>query len=322
MSSAVDSSGPPSHRDLGGRLTVFGALTVIIGVFTVLLGILSPLATKLLAPADAPALDPRSLISAIGLYAILGAVLFWVGIGSLRRRRWVRSIKLTVGWSWLLFGTMSLLMSLGMIDRILEVAQYDQPLPVEVVGGIKLLTLGLIFALGVAYPAALIVAYRDPDVLATCVARHPQPDWSEQLPSTVVGLGVGWTATAVLGLPMALQPVVPVFGRLVTGWGGLALLLFASALFAVVGREVFRMRPAGWWGSSGLMLLIGASTGWTFAGVDLADVLRAMHYPEDQIGMMGIPRSWLVGATVLFTGLSLAYMVSIRHHFANPGARD
>ncbi len=320
MSSTVDSGGSPSHRDLGGRLTVFGALIVMFGALTTLVGILSPLAAKLLAGPDTPAPDPWSVATAIVLYAMLGAGLIWAGIGSIRQRRWVRSIMLTLGWSWLLFGLMSFLMTLGMLDRILEAAQRNEPLPAEVAWIVKLVTVGLVVVLGVALPTAVLVAYRDRDVLATCMARHPQPDWSEHLPPTVMGLGVGWSATALLGLPMALQPAVPLFGGLLTGWAGTWSLLAASALFAFVAREVFRMRPSGWWGSTLSMVLIGVSTAWTFARVDLAEFLRAMHYPEEQVRMMAVSRSFLVGATVVLTLLSLVYMALIRHHFA--GARD
>ena len=88
----------------------------------------------------------------------------------------------------------------------------------------------------------------------------------------------------------------------------------------LMARECYRLRPAGWWGSLGLMLLLGASSGWTLVRSEPERLFRAMGYPEDELRAIessgfADPRL-LVAVTALMTLLSVVYLLAIRRYFA------
>ena len=54
-----------------------------------------------------------------------GAVMIWAGVGSMRRRRWVRPIMLFISGTWLIVGLFVLLLVLWVLDDLLLVAGGD-----------------------------------------------------------------------------------------------------------------------------------------------------------------------------------------------------
>ena len=94
---------------------------------------------------------------------------------------------------------------------------------------VKLLVLGGELLFGVVLPAIYILVFRDPDVLHTCEAADPNTGWLERCPKSVLGLSLGLAACGVLALPMAIQGVVPLFGRVVDGWAGAASTILGAA---------------------------------------------------------------------------------------------
>jgi len=166
----------------------------------------------------------------------------------------------------------------------------------------------------------LLLAYRDRDVYRTCVGHDDAPDWTGNRPAPVLGLSLAWGAAAVMTLPLMLYPAVPVFGRLVTGLPGVLLTLGGAVLCAVLARSTFRLQRAAWWGSTLALTLLGVSTFVTLLRVGVADYLRAMNYPEEQVTSLptavGAIALW---STVALTVVSLAYLLSIRRHFGGDG---
>lgn len=309
-------------RDRSRRLITFGIVLIGVGALGLFLGLahlLLPLAARLLPSAPASLDAPTILMGAL-LYGSIGAILVWIGIGSVRLERWVRPLMLSLAWIWLITGLMATPLMASMLDDLMLLATVEmEARPAELLAAVKVFILSITVLGGVVFPALLIWAYRDPDVGRTCEAHHRKPAWTDRCPLPVLGLSVCLGLAAWVTLPIALRPVVPVFGHLVTGWPGSLLVLGSAALAAWLAWSTYRLRPGGWWATAIALIVFGASTVVTFGAVDPLEVYRAMGYPEEVLAAWsGSPvsgRPVVIGGTVALTLVSLVYMVRIREHF-------
>ena len=136
----------------------------------------------------------------------------------------------------------------------------------------------------------------------------------------VLGLSSGLGLAALFSLPLALKPLFPLFGILVTGWTGALMVLASAAYFAYLARSSFKLAPSAWWGAFICLLLFGISTAMTVMRVDLVLLFRALGYTGPQLaalqdsGTLWRPLTLLV--TLLMTVVSLVYMLAIRKYFA------
>jgi hypothetical protein len=271
---------------------------------------------------DAAAGGPRALVMGFLVFALIGVLFVWAGVGSLRRRRWVQPTMLVIAWSWLIAGVLGLLMVYGMLDDLVILATAEiAELPPELFTAVEVIVLGLGSIAGVILPAAFVLAYRDDDVRRTCEAHDPSPAWTDRCPTPVLGLSVGLGLASMLFLPTALVPVAPVFGSLWTGWkGALAIVVFAG-LAGWLAVETYRLRRRGWWGTTILLSVAGISVVVTFVRVAPMELYRAMGYPERQLTRLEGAGDWsrqlIVWGTIALSLLSVVYMLAVRKHFAD-----
>jgi hypothetical protein len=284
-----------------------------------------PVLGRFLPEGAAPASDWRSALIAFLTYGMIGAILAWTGAGSVRKRRWVRPVMLTLGWTWLLLGLCLVLLAAGMLNDLIALsAPSGQPLPPELASGVRTAVLGVLLAGGVLLPVLFVWVYRDEQLQRTCERYDPRPSWTERCPASVLGLSLLLWAAAALMLPLAVRPAVPLFGLLVTGWPGTLLMLAAALALAGLARGVFRRSMAAWWSVTLALLVLGASVALTFHVLEPAVFLREMGLTDEQLRDLpslgaGI-RLANVWGTVVLSVAGVAYMLAIRGKFA-PTAR-
>ena len=313
-----------AYRDRGVRLRLFGLLTVLTGIGAALLG-LSHFALPLLADSIPDfRITASQIATGVITFAAIGVVLIACGVGSIRERRWVRPAMLTVGWSWLFVGLATLGFVVTNLDDLMILAGSglaEQPPGIETLIRWILLLPTLVF--GVVMPLLIVRAYQDQDVLATCRARHPEPDWSDRCPSAVLVLALGLGFAGLLSLPVTLRPVLPWFGRLLTGTAGSVTTLLVGGVFIWIGWALFHLRTSAWWATGFSTIVVALSTAWTLAETPRAAWYRALDYPEKQIErllMSGEPPKWPgIVATLALTIVTLIYLASIRKHFFKDG---
>jgi len=292
---------------------------MLAGVASAGLGVLGALLPFVAGKAGIAGIAPdlRSAAMSLAVHALIGAAFASVGFGSVRRRRWAPPLMLTLSWTWLTGGLCSAVLVPGLVEGALAAADSEALVTGGVLLAVKSAVVLAVLVVGVLIPAAFVLVYRDPDVRRTCEQHDPQPSWTERCPASVLGLSVGLAACAALGLPMALQPAVPLFGTLVGGWPGGILVLIGSVALAYLALQSYRLRPIGWWGTTTLLVLLGVSTGVTFLRVDPVEIYREMGYPEEQVEMLrgalsGTLLAWLSAAVTILT---VVYMIGIRKHW-------
>ncbi len=305
-----------TFKDRSRRLVLFGALSVAIGGIVALFGLLYlvlALTSGRLLGAQAPLAEPRSYLAGALLYFLLGGALAWIGIGSVRRKRWVRPLMLTWAWTWLLSGASVLALLPGVLDGMLATSM--PALDETLVPAIKVILLGAGALFGVILPALYVLVYQDRYLRMTCEVYDPECAWTERCPPAVLGLSVGLGACGVIAVPLALHPVVPLFGWLATGWAGAGLSLIGAGLCLWMARKVYAQLLLGWWAATVFLTLAGVSTWVTLVRVELAEWYRAMGYPDELLEAMSLRSTIPAWLTVAVTLLTLVYMAAMRKHF-------
>lgn len=310
---------PTNHRDRSLGLLLFGSLEILIGTAT---AVLIPLGLAIVKMMGLPA-DPRSTIPVAALYFIAAIVFIVLGIASIRARRWAREVWLSLSWIWLLTGICSLVVSCFMLPILLRDIGGDAGLAGEDVVLITVITLAALAVLYVVLPAAMVLFYRSPHVAATCRARDPRPQWTDNLPQRLLTLTLLWLlfAASVVVMP-AYSWVLPVFGLIWTGGAGALGWLISTAVFVALAWGTSQKRFWAWQGAMALTVIAAGSTVVTFARVDMADVVALMNLPTDQAAAAELISGFGRPAVVLFWlalwGSFAVYLQSIKQAFHRP----
>jgi hypothetical protein len=310
----------PDFKDRSAALIVVGSIEILLGFGCALLIPLSLLAVSVTGSLSASGAETRSIGAMMALYGVTAAVFVWIGVGTIRARRWACEVMLSLSWIWLVTGVCSLAVSSWMMPPLLRdlgggAGSLNGFMPLVLVT--TLVVLGFLY---VVLPGAFILFYRSRHVAETCRNRDPNPQWTDGLPQRLLTLTILWVMLAVSVLLMpAYGWVVPFFGFILGGSSGFGIwaVFFGCCLLLAWGSS--RRAPWAWTGAVVLTILAAVSSVVTFARVDLADFVTAMGLSTEQelmfAGILAIDRWMVVVIWVAVWGSFLAYLLTVRGCF-------
>ena len=190
-------------RDRSAGLAVFGAVIILIGLFCLLLVPLTIVAVSLSGQTPGFEIDSGAAWSASAMYSLMAVAFIWLGLGSIRARRWECELILSLSWIWLLAGISALLVGVLVLPNMLRESDALSGLPPAAAPLVLAVTFVLIGIVYVVLPGIFILFYRSPHVSATCRARHPEPGRLDSCPRRLLTLTVVWilAAASVLLMP-------------------------------------------------------------------------------------------------------------------------
>ncbi len=189
-------------KDRKAGLVIFGILTVMMGVVCALFVPLAIFAQTVSAkPAGTPP-NYHVIVPAIVTYGGLAAILIWLGIGSIKTRRWARALLLIFSWSWLIVGVLSFVVVAFMAPQFLQAIEAAQrpgqpelsPAAKSIILLIPALMLLVIFFV---LPLIWVLFYQGKHVRATCEARDSVVRWTDRCPLPVLAISL-WLAFGAL----------------------------------------------------------------------------------------------------------------------------
>jgi hypothetical protein len=212
----------------------------------------------------------------VGYYLI--AVLFIpLGYGHLKMWRWVRTLSLTLLWSWLVVGAPLIVMVFFILA-----ASKDLSLPAAL---IALIFLGLSY---LVFPGLLIRFYQGRDVRRTFETKDAKSYWVEGLPIPILVLSSLYSFyIIVLHLLVLFNGMFPVFGVFRFGYQGIVLLDIAIACLVCIIWGTLRLRLWAWWGSVILLGLFTFSTVLTLFRSSYSTILSGLAFPQREMEFLG-----------------------------------
>jgi hypothetical protein len=316
----------PDYKDRSTGLLIFGILTLLLGCLAGLLVPLMLFGQMMVAKApDAPPVNHAAILPAVAVYGLLAVALIWLGIGSIKARRWARALLLIFSWSWLIMGIfMTAIMPFIMSKSFANLpsnAKTGQPAMPP--GAITAMVIGMtifFFVFFVLVPAVWVFFYQSRHVKATCAARDPMARWTDACPLPVLGFSL-WTWFAVpMMLVMALTglAVMPCFGVFVAGAPGALVCLVIAAVWGVAGWWLYRLDARGWWLILIAMVLFVVSALVTYANHDIREMYLLQGLPQAQIDQMEKTGLFTSNRMSWFTALCslpfLGYLVFIKKY--------
>ncbi len=312
----------PDFKDRRTGLLVFGILDILLGVLCVLLVGLMVLGQAMVSRTAATALSTRMLLPGMLFYLALAAAFVWLGIGSIRCRRWARALALILAWSWLCVGVISVPVTGFVLPRALaDASATGQTLPRGLLTVVLVFQLVLMTLLLVVLPAVLVCFYQSRHVKATCQACDPTPRWTDACPLPVLAVACWlWLGSVmILSLPLVCGGVLPLFGAIVSGWPGTLLDGVLAVLWFWLGRLWYQLKPAGWWLFVAALVVLSLSNLMTFSHVDLMELYRKMGYPEAQLDLIR-RQGWLSNRFLVWISVAslvpmLGYLLWVKGFF-------
>lgn len=302
-----DSSLPegPGFKDRKIGLIVFGVVQLLMALGMVLMAAFQFMmvagAERFAPPGSAPA-SKWTLLGGGFVFLALAVVAVVLGIGSIRCRRWARSLNLllaSLGLAMGVLGSITLGFLMPRMMRTMEIQMSAAPAWFGFFIGC--MAVGMVF-MYLIVPAAFVVFYRSRHVKATCEFYDPEPRWTDRRPLPVLaGALMLLSGTASVVTP-AMGFGVPLFGWIATGaaaWliaGGFTL---ASALLA---WGFFHRRRWAWLGALANTVLGGANGLLMFRGkgwYELAQVPNDQLETMEKMGIPGLMRPMMATGFVL-----------------------
>lgn len=307
----------PAYKDQRTGLIVFGVF-LLLAASVFLLSALSTLFLAAVKPANVP---PTSAAAAF-TPAALGAVLLWLGLGSIRGRRWARALILAGAWIALCAGAIALpvlVLTARSLGSLMQ--QQGQTLPAGALLAVQVITVatGLIFY--VVFPGLLVWFYRRESVRLTCEQRDPSPRWTDGLPLPLLAFIVlqAYGGGTVVFTAFQFGGAFPLCGTLVQGAPSY-LAWFALGAAQIASAWGCARRDRRWWLAYFFgLVLVSTSSVVSFATLDFLEFYRVAGLPPQQLALIAnsplLQPGVLVSITVLGAVAMLIFTLVVGRYF-------
>jgi len=326
-----DTPSPPGYRDRSTGLQVFGVIQLVMGAL-VLLGIPLILLGAIMSRRMTGAAMPLGtyFLGAMN-YGVIAVILITLGIGSIRTRRWAWALTLVLSWIWLAGGIMGTILITAILPsafasgfrRAATLNPSAGELHTGIVAAILTFVIVLLAVFLVVLPLIFVLFYRRKDVEDTCKHRDPVERWTDRCPLPVLAASLLFACGAAYYLLMSFTtPMVPFFGKYLTGIPGAIGCLTHGMIDAVLAIWFFRKRLLGWWIAIALLVLQAISAAVTFSRGDLLQAYSRMGWKSAQLQAMSdnpmLRGHLMLWWSLLFILLYIGYLVWVKRYLVAP----
>ena len=273
--------------DRKGLLVFFGVVKLFFGAVSFLFFLLVLFAVLAVKNADiegAQQLTAGSALPGAFMYLFLAAVFIILGIGSIKKTRWARSLTLLFSWFTFIAGIVTTVIMAFFVNSIFnnaDPALSDNP---GLLLFVKLfMFIFLIFFL-VIIPGIFILVYKSRNVIKTVQKYDPKVRWTDRCPLPLLALSFIWLYICICPLFMISTGfVVPFFGTFLTGLPAAFLLCINSVICIYLAINIYKLNIRSWYYSLYLCLFWTASFIITLIFNDYMEIYKHMNIPPDQL---------------------------------------
>jgi hypothetical protein len=320
----------PDFRDRKTGLVVFGILEIILGglcALIMLIMIFFMIGSPILKKSSAAPMSSGMIIPVVLFYAMLAVWFIWMGIGSIKARRWARALLLVSSWIWLIGGIGGLIfMLVFMPDRYSQMAQSEQ-IHKEITVIIKYVMFGFMAVVYVIIPGGMVLFYRSRNVKATCEFRDPQIRWTDKCPLPVLAVSLMYGLWAGSMLNKGFYGwAIPFFGCILSGMAGAGVAFIGMLLLGYIAWGTYKLNIKAWWCAVLVTIAWSISMGITFLRVNLFDFYKKMNFSDQQLEIMKQYITPHYFTMALFSGVCvvgfLGYLLYTRRYFVAPSTQE
>lgn len=329
----ANASTRPASITAAGLVAILGSLFILLCLSAGFLGAL--LTTTSGNPPELPQFVRTAMLAMMGLMMCVSVFGVVTGIGLIRLRNWARISALIWGGLCVFFGV------LGIPIAFLMPLAPPPNAPELPVGTAQALRWFMVFIYGVPLIVGIwwLILFNRKSIkaqfsgaLISSDAALPQKPRAP-LPITVLAWFYVTSILNVLFLPfLPFRIPILIFGRVVSGNMGLAVLLLSCLVFFACGLGLLKLKPWSYSLTIGLQVFWLASTAVSMfspnyeAVMDsfLRDIQASLHLPEAQFPGQNLTNhfGWAVAFGLLFAGAILGLLVYYRRQFLEAAASN
>jgi len=320
----------PEFKDRSVWLVVFGIFQILLGAICALmvpLMILAMVAAANLEKSAGGNIIAGTQISGALLFLILAVWFIWMGIGSIKAKRWARALILTTSCIWLVCGLIGFIVVVVFMPEILDLMERSGQLlhkPANIRSSFKIgiyiamVPMSVIFLI---IPGFLVLFYGSKNVKTTCEFRDQNIRWTDKCPLPVLALSLWFGFSAIITVLPAFQGcVIPLFGFILSGFPGAVVIFVNELLLVYLIWGTYKLKMTAWWGAVAYVVVWSISAIITFSRMDFMEFYEKMNYSEQQLerlrqlDFMQSQYMYMIGF-YLFMLLKLGYLMYTRKFF-------
>ncbi|HBZ87027.1 MAG: hypothetical protein A2509_03435 [Candidatus Edwardsbacteria bacterium RIFOXYD12_FULL_50_11] len=309
-------------KDRSGGLKAFGVVLIILGAFNLLmipLAVLGSVMGRSAGAGQSAGYWAFSLAVNLLTYLFLGGTFLWTGIDSIRLKRWVRPVLLSIGWVWLLLGLMVTALIFFLLPRMMGYFMPpDVSAPSSIINIVIAVSGTVSFIFMVLLPGLLVWFYSQNAVKRTIEAKDPGPAWTDACPPPVLAISLFYGVSAVLTLPASFMGVTYAFGHLITGVPAILIMLAAAVIAGYICYGFYKLDIRAWWVSIATTLFWSAAFLFTLSEEDMVRMFSFTGNDQNiKFGQSWMQFVWNYQIPVMIISAItfIAYLLYIKKYF-------
>ena len=269
------------------RLIAGGIIQVIAGVITAILAAAMLLASLIFGDMEDEHLASvinRSFMYSLFFYGGITAWMITMGLGSLSLKRWARALTLVVMWPGFVLGAYTAITSFLFVPDMLQSFSPGENVPAELMSVVTYFSMGMIFVIYIGFPGLLVLLYTGKRTREACEYYQPSPVWTDKRPLPVLAACFLFCSQTIGLRPLFLVlDAFPLFGTLVKGPVGFALIGATLLLCVPLTWGFYQLRPLAWWGTLTLSLFLFSTLSVTFFRMDGVELMRLFGFTDQDM---------------------------------------
>lgn len=311
-----------SFKDRSGGLKAFGVALIVVGSLSLLmvpLSLLGSIMSRTMDAGQSASYWVFSLLVNLLTYLFLGGIFLWIGIGSIRLKRWVRPMLLSIGWVWLILGLMVTALIFFIMPKMMGSFMPPEVSAPSNIVNIVIAVSGLISLIFmVLLPGLLIWFYSQKSVKQTLEAKNPDPAWTDACPSPVLALSLFYGASAVVTLLTSFLGVSFIWSSVINGFPAVLATIFYALIMAYICYAIYKLDIRGWWTALGFTIFATISSAMLFSRNNVNAMMSAISKNDHLLYSQGY-LEWLLKYQryiLLLSAVTLmAYLLYIKKYF-------
>lgn len=274
-------------KDRKGLLVFFGIVKLLFGVVAFLFFLLILLSLVFFQNTNITGtqqVSAGSVIPGAIIYLVLGTIFLVLGIGSIKKTRWARSLTLLFSWMAFILGIVVTILMAFLLNDIfnsVDPAISNNP---TLLFFVKIFMFLFYIVIMVIIPGIFILVYQSRNVIKTVQKYDLKERWTDRCPLPLLALSFILLYGSISPLFMVSTGyVIPFFGTILSGLPATILHLVNSIICIYLAIQIYKLNIRAWYYSLYFYLFWIISSFVTFLFNDLMDIYHYMNISPDQL---------------------------------------
>jgi hypothetical protein len=322
---------PVVFKDRVTGLLIFGICQCVLGIMCAMaipFMLLSIIITKINPEIAAQTqTNPIHMIPGILVYALGAAWFVFMGIGSIKRRRWARALTLISSWLWLIGGIGGLVLVILIMPITAPQVPAGQPqLPQEFFLIMRIMMIAISSVTYVLIPLVLVLFYGGKNVRLTCEHWDEEQRWTDKCPLPVLGMCIAFALWGFSMINTCFQNfAVPFFGTVIDSYTGAAVIIPLVIILLLLAWRMYKLNTLAWWASAVVLCGWIASLIITLLGNGMWEYYEKLGLQTETVDAMKMYTANRTAILIVFgiwTVAVVSYLIFIKRYFKKDTLQD